>query len=289
MSSSHGTRIVFGTAMMAALVGILYLDFIFDTDIGLGCLTIVIGTVGLLELYGIAANKGFDPFRRSGVVGGILIFATCWYEARTRGSISLNLTLMFAFVCWLFLWQGVKRDLKHIIENVSITIFGTLYVFFFLSFSMAIRYLPGGKGLIILFGIILMSKCTDIGAYFIGKEFGKHRLFPTISPNKTLEGVIGGILSCIVIAVVWNLVPQISILPLAWAVPFGLLIAVASIGGDLAESMLKRDAGVKDSGNLVPSFGGTLDVIDGVLVSLPAGYYFLLLFYSWNQHLAKLQ
>lgn len=281
MNTSHGTRITFGVAMMSAFAGIVALDIYLDTDIGLGLLGILIGIVALLEFYDIAAKKGFDPFRRSGLIGGTLVFVTGWSSARVDGSISLNLTLLFAFICWLFLWQGLSRDLRHIIENVSITIFGVLYIFFFLSFSMAICHLPFGNGMVILFGIILMAKCTDIGAYFVGKKFGRHKLFPVISPNKTVEGVIGGLASSTLVAVAWNLIPQIRILPLKWAILFGFLIGVTSIGGDLVESMLKRDAGVKDSGNLVPSFGGTLDVIDCILTSLPMGYYFLI-FYYWS-------
>ena len=281
MNSSHGTRMAFGTAMMAVFVGIVALDLFLDTDVGLGCTGVLIGTVGLLEFYDITGKKGFDPFRLSGIVGGILVFVTCWSEARSSGSISLNPSLLFAIVCWLFLLQGFTRGLENIVENISITVFGILYVFFFLSFAMAIRHLPGGNGLIMLFGIVLIAKCTDIGAYFVGKEFGSKKIFPTISPNKTLEGLIGGLTTGMLVAVVWNLVPQIKTLPLVWAVPFGLLIGVVSVGGDLAESMLKRDAGVKDSGNLIPSFGGVLDVMDCVLASLPVGYYFLL-FYGWN-------
>ncbi|MFQ5861967.1 MAG: phosphatidate cytidylyltransferase [Candidatus Brocadiales bacterium] len=281
MNSSHGTRIAFGAAMMAAFIAIITLDYFLDTDIGLGCLGILIGTLGLLEFYVIAGKRGFNPFKLSGLVGGILIFVTCWSETRSHGSISLNPSLLFAIVCWLFLLQGLTRDLENVVENVSITLFGMLYVFFFLSFAMAIRHLPGGNGLFVVFGILLMAKSTDIGAYFVGKEFGNHRLFPTISPNKTLEGAIGGLSSSILIAVVWSLLPKVNILPLVWAIPFGLLIGVASVGGDMVESMLKRDAGVKDSGDLIPSFGGVLDVIDCVLISLPAGYYFLIL-YDWN-------
>lgn len=278
MNSSHGTRIAFGAALMAAFAGVVALDFLLGTDIGLGCTGVLVGTVGLLEFYDIAGRKGFDPFRLSGVAGGILVFITCWSEARSNGSISLNSPLLFAIVCWLFLLQGLTRSLENIVENISITVFGILYVFFFLSFAMAIRHIPGGNGLTILFGIILTAKCTDIGAYFVGKEFGRQKLFPVISPNKTLEGVIGGLAVGVLTAVVWNLIPQIKILPLTWAVPFGLLVGVVSVGGDLAESMLKRDAGVKDSGNLIPSFGGALDVMDCILTSLPVGYYFLLLY-----------
>jgi phosphatidate cytidylyltransferase len=281
MMSTHGTRIVFGGALMCAFIAIVALDVFLDTDYGLGCLGILIGTVGLLEFYDLAAKKGLNPFRRSGIVGGILIFVSCWSDARGGNNISLNIPIFFVFVCWLFLWQGIGRDMKHIVENVSITVFGVLYVFFFLSFSMAILHLPGVNGPVVLFGIILMAKCTDIGAYFVGKEFGSHKLFPTISPNKTLEGAVGGLASCVLVAVAWNVFPQLKVLPLAWAVVFGLFIGVVAMGGDLMVSMLKRDAGVKDSGNLVPSFGGVLDIIDCIIIGLPAGYYFLK-FYGGN-------
>lgn len=281
MNSSHGTRIAFGAAMMAAFAAIIAVDLLLDTDVGLGCLGILIGTASLLEFYDIADKRGFEPFRLSGLVGGVLIFITSWSEARFSSSISMNPVLLFAVICWLFLLQGLTRNLENVVENVAITIFGMIYVFFFLSFAMALRHMPGVNGLVVVFGILLMAKCSDIGAYFVGREFGSRRLFPVISPNKTLEGAIGGLTASVLVAVAWSLLPKISIMPWVWAVPFGLLVGIASMGGDLMESMLKRDAGVKDSGDLIPSFGGALDIIDCVLISLPAGYYFLT-FYNWS-------
>lgn len=277
----HETRVTLGAAMLAAFAGILSLDYAFDSDLGLGCLGIVAGSIGLWEFYDIAGKKGVSPLRVAGLLGGILVFLACWLEARRGMGFSFDPALLFLIILLLFLQQGLTRELEGAIKNVSVTFFGILYVSFLLAFAMAIRHLPGGKGLVAVLAILLMAKGADIGGYFIGRSFGKHRLSPSISPNKTIEGALGGLLFSTAIAVAWSLSPKLGILPLTWAIPFGLLIGTASITGDLAESIIKRDAGVKDSGGLIPAFGGMLDIIDCTLTSLPVGYYLLVL-YQWK-------
>lgn len=271
------TRIAWGAAMLAAFFGVITLDVVSDSDLGLGLLGISIGTLALLEFYNIAAKKGLSPFRLSGLVAGLLLFLSTWWQVKSHGEFSINSMWLFLFLLWFFLLQGITKGLEGTINNIAITLFGVIYVFFLLSFAMALRHLPGKKGLAALIGVLLMAKVTDIGAYFFGKSLGKHKLCPNISPNKTVEGAIFGLLLCVLIGVGQCLLPQWSFLPMHWAVPFALLIGVGSISGDLFESMLKRDAGVKDSGELVPTFGGALDIIDCVLVCLPLGYYFLVL------------
>lgn len=279
--NTHEQRVAFGAAMLAAFIGILALDFYFDSDLGLGCLGIIAGSLALLEFYGISCKKGYAPFKVSGLLCGILVFLSCWWEARTQGRFSLSPTLILLILSWLFLQQGLTRGVEGAMRDLSITLFGVFYIFFLLSFAMSLRHLPGGKGLPAVLAVLLMAKGSDIGAYLFGRKLGRHQLSPIISPNKTIEGALFGLLFSVLIAIGWSLYPQVGLLPLGWAVTFGLFIGLTSIGGDLLESIIKRDAGVKDSGSLIPGFGGLLDVVDCTLTSLPAGYYFLT-FYQWK-------
>jgi len=112
----------------------------------------------------------------------------------------------------------------------------------------------------------------------MGRKFGRHKLVKSISPNKTIEGACFSILFSIMVAVIFNCIPFVKTISLYWSVVFGATIGIFAISGDLAESLLKRDANVKDSGNLVPSFGGVLDIVDCLLISMPVSYYFFVFF-----------
>ncbi len=271
------TRVVWGTTLLVSFFAIIGFDIVYDSDLGLGLLGLLIGTAALLEFYEMVSKKGLNPLRLSGIAWGMVIFLYAWWKVRSTGAFYLDPLGLFGILLWLFILHGFTLGLAGAIGNIAVTFFGILYVFFPLSFVMALRHFPGKRGLATLIGIILMTKVTDIGAYFGGKHFGKHKLCPDISPNKTVEGAILGLLSCVIIGVGQCFVAQWGFLPMHWAAPFALLIGVGSISGDLFESMLKRDAGVKDSGNLIPTFGGALDIIDCVLFSLPMGYYSLVL------------
>ena len=271
------TRIAWGAAMLRAFFGVMGLDIILDSDLGLGLLGISIGTIALLEFYDMAGKRGLTPSRLSGLVAGLILFLGIWWQIRYYGEFSINPVVPFLFLLWFFILQGFTVGIEGAINNVAVTLFGVIYVFFLLSFAMALRHFPGKRGLAALIGVLLMAKITDIGGYFFGRSFGNHKLCPSISPNKTVEGALFGLFLCTLIGIGQCFLPQWNFLPIQWAIPFALLMGVGSISGDLFESMMKRDAGVKDSGDLIPTFGGALDVIDCVLVCLPLGYYFLVL------------
>lgn len=128
----------------------------------------------------------------------------------------------------------------------------------------ALRAMPNGEFLVL--AVVLLVAAADIGAYFAGRAFGKRKLAPRVSPGKTWAGAVGGVVAVAVIAVIYGLLTQASIsLSLAVALP----TAVASILGDLFESMLKRQRGVKDSSQLLPGHGGVLDRIDGLVAAAP--------------------
>lgn len=175
----------------------------------------------------------------------------------------------------------------HSIPNLSAAALSVLYVGGLMGFLVQLRLLPvaGGVargGMLALLSMIVVVKLTDIGAYTAGRLFGRHKMAPTLSPGKTWEGVVGGLL--LAIGGAW-----FALGPLAeWleaestregagkfavAIAYGLLVGGAGIVGDLAESLLKRDAGVKDSSDWLPGFGGVLDLLDSLLVASPVAYF----------------
>ena len=169
----------------------------------------------------------------------------------------------------------------HNIANVATTLFGFVYCGWFPLHMLFLRnigdepfrgIIPHAQGagycLLILFAVLV----TDTFCYFAGKRFGKHKLSPVISPNKTIEGSLGGTLMCML----FSLGIGFGIgLPWYHTIVLGLLIAVFAQIGDLCESMIKRDAGVKDSSNVLPGHGGFLDRTDSYIMTIPVVYYYL--------------
>ncbi|QDS97849.1 phosphatidate cytidylyltransferase [Adhaeretor mobilis] len=136
--------------------------------------------------------------------------------------------------------------------------------------------LPGGKrGLVALLTMIAIVKASDIGQYTFGRLFGKHKLAPALSPGKTIEGALGGIVTGVVVAALLAKESLFGNNPsLVVLAAYAVLVVVAGILGDLAESLLKRDASVKDSSDWLPGFGGVLDLVDSLLFAAPVAYFF---------------
>lgn len=165
------------------------------------------------------------------------------------------------------------------IGNLSLAALSTLYVGGLLGFLIQLRLFPGtgevSPGLMPLLSLILVVKVSDTCQYFVGRKFGKRKLAPVLSPGKTWEGAVGGIgigaLLTATILMLW--LPSAAGLQ-GWALVlvYCLLLSLAGLGGDLAESLLKRDAGVKDSSSWLPGLGGVLDMLDSLLVAAPVAY-----------------
>lgn len=261
--------------MFGLFFGILFLDAWFCTDVGFGCLAILACGIGLYEFYHIAGKNGFSPFRLSGIAAGVWLFVSYWLSVRNHpGSEShfFRQETLVILVFWLLLVQAFTRGTQDAIKNIAVTLFGIFYVVFLLSFAIALRHFPHGLCIVIL--VLLVSKFGDIGGYLLGRKYGKHKLAKVISPNKTIEGACFSLVSSVLIALIFNYLPQTKVMSLPWSVAFGGIVGFSALLGDLAESLLKRDAKVKDSGSLVPAFGGVLDVIDCLLISMPVSYYF---------------
>jgi phosphatidate cytidylyltransferase len=163
----------------------------------------------------------------------------------------------------------------------GITAFGALYTGGMLVHGILLRHLPGVEsawhGTALVFAPVLLTWASDTSAYFVGRAWGRRKLIPRVSPGKTVEGSIGALVGTVAVAVLYSfLLARFGAyrMGIGEAVFFGLLISVTAQIGDLAESLLKRDAGVKDSGTLFPGHGGVLDRMDSLLFTLPVAYLF---------------
>jgi phosphatidate cytidylyltransferase len=183
-----------------------------------------------------------------------------------------ELSFIVIMLLFLILMQFRRRQNTGVVVDISTTLFGILYVSWFMSFLIKIRYLEGGAGL--LSSVLLITKLGDIGAYLVGSRFGKTPLLPHISPKKTVEGAVAGLFFSVVGALASRPFLGFSY---AHLVILGVCFGALGQLGDLSESLIKRDCGVKDSGKILPGMGGILDELDSVLFTAPVFYFYITL------------
>jgi len=231
--------------------------------------------VGLWEFYKMMEAKGLRPYKLMGILSGL---ALSWYVFFQQG-VYANLLLSIIFIGIMAL-ELARKEKGLAVYHVSVTVFGVFYIAWLGSHLILIRELPHVKGLEYSLGFsfvivtFALTWCYDTGAYLIGSWLGRRPIFPSISPGKTLEGAIGGVVFSIIgILIVRALVAPYLTIP--WAV--GLAVFASFIGqlGDLAESMIKRDVKIKDSSKTIPGHGGVLDRFDSLLFTAPLIYYIL--------------
>ncbi len=230
---------------------------------------------GLYEFFYMVKKKDVPIYSYVGIFIGLLIPLSIF----TRFELTKNWELLFIVVGFLLIlfMQFSRKDNKHAILGLSTTLFGVLYVAWFFSFLVKIRLLlPGVEGVKLLAFILLVTKSGDIGAYLVGSKFGRTPLLPVVSPNKSVEGGAGALIFSMGIAVLCqSFLPQSINFP-AWQIVFmGAFFGALGQLGDLSESLIKRDCGVKDSGKLMPGLGGILDMIDSLLFAAPAFYLYI--------------
>jgi phosphatidate cytidylyltransferase len=228
--------------------------------------SVVIATsIASWEFYGLTHEAGYRPFGAVGLAIALGLVMQAFLHLDLSWEIA-SLGLLTTAV-WGYL---VRPPSKGFLADWACTFVGALYCGGLLSHAILLRSLEKGLawGAIVLFG----TWTCDTSGYLVGKRWGRHKLAPRISPNKTWEGAIGSFLcSFIVVA----LTAALFGIPLVHGSALGLLVPLAVILGDLTESMLKRSAGVKDAGNLIPGHGGLLDRIDGLIFAIPTVYYYV--------------
>ncbi|MBN1794924.1 MAG: phosphatidate cytidylyltransferase [Candidatus Omnitrophica bacterium] len=222
--------------------------------------------LALREYIGMVERKGIEIVRWPVFVMGLLYPLVAFLR---RGQYENLLNLYFiALFYLLFIAHALKKKSDFALLSLAASIFGFVYISWCLSFLIAIRLLPNGKHLVLF--ILLVSKMGDVGAYIIGSKFGTRQLIKHISPKKSVEGAVGGLLFSVVAAMLCKVL--LSGIHIVHLIGLGLGLGILAQSGDLVESLLKRDCGLKDSGALVPGIGGALDLIDSVLFGAPIFY-----------------
>lgn len=241
-----------------------------------GCLVLVLVLTigGLYEFFYMIKKKGIPIYSYTGILIGTLIPVSIFFHFELTRNWEL-LFIVLAFLTVLLL-QFMRKDNSNAIVGISTTMFGVFYVSWLFSFLIKIRFfLPDMEGTKLLAFILIVTKAGDIGALLIGSRFGRHPLFPRVSPNKSVEGSLGSFIFSAAAAMAgYSLLPS-GLFPL-WHVAFmGAFFGGIGQLGDLSESLMKRDCNIKDSGKLLPGMGGVLDVIDSLLFSAPAFYLYM--------------
>lgn len=223
----------------------------------------VFAVVGLREFYRFGERKGLRPGKRLGLVVTLCLIAASTFASETVMNHVLLLGLIVTFSVLLLRPQ---ERVSPFLDS-ALTALGIVYVGWFFCYLIHLRKLPSGAALITL--LIMATAFTDMGGYFIGRKFGRIKLYPRVSPKKTVEGALGGMLSAVAACslVGWNLG-----IPLIHCVIAAVLVAIVGQMGDLFESSLKRDVGVKDSGNALQGHGGALDRFDSLAFAAPIFY-----------------
>lgn len=226
--------------------------------------------VACWELYRMLIVSGGQPFVVGGLAGCV---GVVWAFTGIEPTFEHELPMVVAMVLVVLaaLWR--RDDPRAMFTTSRDTLFPILFVALPLGFLVGLRRVPGTDGPDLVLMLFLCLILGDTFAFFVGSRFGKRRLAPRLSPNKSWEGAVGGIAGSVLAAVlahVWFW----QRLPLGHALALGVILGTAGILGDLAESMLKRASGVKDSSNLIPGHGGLLDRTDSLLFAAPLLYYY---------------
>lgn len=255
-------RIISGIILAAVLITAIY----YGTPLIYALLAAALVLVGCNEFFGMLDKAGIKGFASSAYVWSLLLIL-CFYLD--------DYYLLWAVACFTGLfaaWFFSGRDIKDALVQIACTLLGVVYVGGGLGFMLLVVCQEGGRFMLLfIFSVIWFG---DIAAYYVGKNLGTHLLAPKVSPGKTIEGAVGGIAGSLaggLAAWAW-FYNEIS---LTHSLIVIVICGIIGQFGDLAESILKRSAGVKDSGTLIPGHGGLLDRIDSLMFAAPAFYLYL--------------
>jgi phosphatidate cytidylyltransferase len=256
---------------------------------------VVVTLLGQREFYGLIEDKGAHPIMGFGLTAGAALPVVAYLGNEYHATVLMTVTLLVVMIA-----QLGRRQISEALASISGTFFGIFYVGWLLSHAVVLREfhrvmitrygedatarlsIAPESGAFLLTFTLAVVVWSDAGAYFAGRAYGARKLAPRISPGKTVEGAIGGVIGGTVAGLVFKAIfdiwwPDLSALLSWWLVVlFGILLSVVAIVGDLVESLLKRDAQVKDAGAMLPGMGGILDRIDSPLLAIPVMYYLML-------------
>ena len=286
MDPAHQTfrrRLISTLLLWALVLGTIlsgYEQIFFITIAGLGLL-------GLWEYYEMLDRRGVPNFKLTALITAVVFLAGSFYTFRSYGpdkSYDFEIAVLVVFLAVVFGRQMFRRTRDtNPLETMAYTLFGLLYIVWLFNFLTKIVYLaprgPSGEttGQYYVLYLLLVTKFSDMGAYLAGSLFGRHKLVPHISPHKSWEGLAGAVLFAVGGSFgLWYLIPdKLSVFDGTDLLILGVLLGLAAVIGDLAESIVKRSAEAKDSGALLPGIGGVLDLIDSVLFTAPILFFYM--------------
>ncbi len=278
---------LFRFASTIALWGVALLIIFSGYELAFFGLIGALGLLSLWEFYGMLDHKGLPNFKITAMICGAIMLCGSFYYFSHFGlahSYDFEVAVLLGFLLTVFarqMFTNLRDDAP--IRTMAYTLFGLLYVLWLYNFITKIVYVvprsPIGAvmGQFYVLYLIAVTKFSDMGAYLTGSVIGKHQMIPHISPKKTWEGFAGALFFSLLAS--WGLLKlmpnKLSVLNWTHATVLGLLLGFAAVIGDLAESIVKRSTGVKDSGNLLPGIGGALDLIDSLLFTAPLLFFYL--------------
>ena len=270
-------RVVTAVVGIPVLLAFVYFDFEADTEwfSQVPLLIVAVGAaaaLGAWEFYRLGTHAEARPLTVFGIVWAVLFVVAALFQVDWATASLLASAAVLPLV-WLIIF---RRDTW--LQSWGWTVTGILYMGWMLGHYVMLRQLDHGRELVML--ALFTTFACDTSAYFVGRAWGKHHMTPTISPHKTWEGAAGGFAGAVAAALALHFLLNLG----GWSLPLsrlevvgvGCLIGVMAQVGDLLESLLKRRAGVKDSGNLLPGHGGVLDRIDSLVFTGVIVYYFVL-------------
>lgn len=294
-----GKRLISAAVIISAMILLLRIDFWLGTEevwgkrglllAGLAILTAAMAGDELAAMFASAASKvnRVTLLVASVVMVAITMAPALWqaYPADcVLGRFGFGLAGLVAGMVIVILseminYQAVGKGRGEVIERLGVSAFALVYLNILFTFLIAHRYLDrNAVGIMTIVTMLTTVKMSDSGAYFIGKSFGTVKLAPALSPGKTVQGSFGGLLGGCFGAglIVWFISPVLIGVeldkPWWWVFLYGTLVTLAGMFGDLAESLLKRDSGTKDSSSWLPGLGGILDVIDSLVFAAPVSF-----------------
>lgn len=249
-------------------LGVISLLFIFLGKIYVAFEILLLSLVALHEFYDLARKKKYLPSEITGMISCIVFIALIAFN-------HTNWVLHFATILVIVtLIVFLLRKEFHVspLLDAGLTVMGVLYIPGLFSYGVLIRGLPQGEWWLTL--VVIGTAMYDTFAYYVGKSFGKHPLWPKVSPGKTVEGALGGLIMAVISVTAIGMWRHFPIVPV---IGLGILLACMGQLGDLCESLLKRDVGVKDAGQILAGHGGILDRCDSLFFSCPAAYLYFYL------------
>lgn len=262
-AGGRNVPVAIATALAFAAVALLLLKM------GPGPAMVLVAAVVTLaaaELYASLQQAGFHPATLLGLVTTASLIGAAYWRGEDAYPLVLGLGVIFTLLIYL---AGAARH--RITANVGATVLGFGYVGLLGSFAALMLKWPHDDGIGLVLGAVIATVGYDVGGFFIGSRIGTSRIAPEISPNKTFEGLVGGMGSAVILSAI--VVGQIHPWSFGSALALGVVAAIVAPLGDLCESMIKRDLGIKDTGSILPGHGGLLDRFDALLFVLPATYY----------------